>query len=232
MRLTLRTLLAYLDDALEPSQALLIGQKVAESEQARELITRIKTVTRRRRLMAPPVNGSGAKLDANTIAEYVDNELPGDQLAEVEERLAAWNVPFIPTADNVTVDSGRRNDLLLRLSLAGAPHSHLSSTEEALGSIGVLSPQAVVEAQTRAGLAGDIEAGLRGIDGVDDARVIVVPSKGPEFADQSSQAASASVRLRLRARTALPRATVDGIRAFVAGLVDVRASIKQGTKRV
>lgn len=123
-----------------------------------------------------------------------------EQLAEVEERLAAWNVPFIPTADNVTVDSGRRNDLLLRLSLAGAPHLHLSSTEEALGSIGVLTPQAVVEAQTRAGLAGDIEAGLRGIDGVDDARAIVVPAKGPEFADQSSQAASASVRLRLRAR--------------------------------
>ena len=142
-----------------------------------------------------------------------------EQLAEVEERLAAWNVPFIPTADNVTVDSGRRNDLLLRLSLAGAPHLHLSSTEEALGSIGVLTPQAVVEAQTRAGLAGDIEAGLRGIDGVDDARVIVVPAKGPEFADQSSQAASASVRLRLRARSTLSRATVDGIRAFVAASV-------------
>ena len=142
-----------------------------------------------------------------------------EQLAEVEERLAAWNVPFTPTADNVTVDSGRRNDLLLRLSLAGAPHLHLSSTEEALGSIGVLTPQAVVEAQTRAGLAGDIEAGLRGIDGVDDARVIVVPAKGPEFADQSSQAASASVRLRLRGRSTLSRATVDGIRAFVAASV-------------
>ena len=32
MRLTLRTLLAYLDDTLEPSQARLIGQKVASEE--------------------------------------------------------------------------------------------------------------------------------------------------------------------------------------------------------
>ena len=41
MRLTLRTLLAYLDDALEPGQARLIGQKVAESDAAQELIGRI-----------------------------------------------------------------------------------------------------------------------------------------------------------------------------------------------
>ena len=56
-----------------------------------------------------------------------------EQLSEVEERLAGWNIPFTPTADNVVVDAGRRNDLLLRLSLAGVPHPHLSSTGEALG---------------------------------------------------------------------------------------------------
>ena len=32
MRLTLRTLLAYLDDTLDPSEARMIGEKVAESE--------------------------------------------------------------------------------------------------------------------------------------------------------------------------------------------------------
>lgn len=145
--------------------------------------------------------------------------LHSEQLAEVEERLAAWNVSFTPTSDNVMVDAGRRNDLLLRLSLAGVPHAHLSSTGEALASIGVLTPQAVIEAQTRAGLAGDIEAGLRGIDGVDDARVIVAPAKAPEFADESAHAASASVRLRLRAGAALPREAIAAIRAFVAASV-------------
>lgn len=142
-----------------------------------------------------------------------------EQLAEVQEQLAAWNVPFAPAAENVVVDAGRRNDLLLRLSLAGVPHPHLSSTGEALSSIGVLTPEAVVEAQTRAGLAGDIEAGLRGLDGVDDARVIVAPAKSAQFADETAHDATASVRLRLRAGTRLSRGAIAGIRAFVAASV-------------
>jgi hypothetical protein len=84
MRLTLRTLLAYLDDTLEPAQAKLIGQKVAESDAAQELIARIKQVSRRRRLTTPPT-GPGAKTDPNMIAEYLDNSLPGEKLAEIEE---------------------------------------------------------------------------------------------------------------------------------------------------
>ena len=142
-----------------------------------------------------------------------------EQLIEAEERLAAWNVPFTPTAENIIVDAGRRNDLLLRLSLAGVPHPHILSSGEALSSIGVLTPQAVVEAQTQAGLAGDIEAGLRGIDGVDDARVIVAPAKASEFADESAHDASASVRLQLRPGTQLSREAIAGIRAFVAASV-------------
>jgi flagellar biosynthesis/type III secretory pathway M-ring protein FliF/YscJ len=142
-----------------------------------------------------------------------------EQLTEVEERLAAWNVPFTPSADNVAVEARRRNDLLLRLSLAGVPHPHLSSSGEALAAVGVLTPQAVVEAQTRAGLAGDIEAGLRGIDGVDDARVIVAPAKAPEFVDESAREASASVRVRMRTGSSLSSEAVSGIRAFVAASV-------------
>lgn len=142
-----------------------------------------------------------------------------EQLTEVEERLAAWNVSFTPTSENVVVDAAHRNDLLLRLSLAGVPHAHLSGTGEALASIGVLTPQAVVDAQTRAGLAGDIEAGLRGIEGVDDARVIVAPARVAEFADESAHDASASVRLRLRTGAQLSREAIAGIRAFVAASV-------------
>lgn len=142
-----------------------------------------------------------------------------EQRTEVEERLAAWSVPFTPAGDNVIVDAGRRSDLLLRLSLAGVPRAHLSSTGEALASIGVLTPQAVIDAQTRAGLAGDIESGLRGIDGVEDARVIVAPAKTAEFADESRRDASASVRLRLHAGEQLSRSAVAGIRAFVAASV-------------
>jgi hypothetical protein len=83
--LTLRTLLAYLDDTLQPSEVRTIGQKVAESDTAQELIDRIKNVTRRRRLTVPPATGPGAKWDPNTVAEYLDNVLESDQVAELED---------------------------------------------------------------------------------------------------------------------------------------------------
>jgi hypothetical protein len=84
LRLTLRTLLAYLDDTLEPTQARDIGKKVAESDYAQEMVERIKKVTRRRRISAPPVEGDDHSLDPNTIAEYLDNVLPADDVAELE----------------------------------------------------------------------------------------------------------------------------------------------------
>ncbi len=85
MRLTLRTLLAYLDDTLEPEQAKLIGQKVTESAVAQELIDRIKKVTRRRSLASPPVQGDTSRLDPNRVAEYLDSTLSADDLSQVEQ---------------------------------------------------------------------------------------------------------------------------------------------------
>jgi hypothetical protein len=85
MRLTLRTLLAYLDDTLPPDEAKLIGQKVAESEMAQELVERIKKVTRRRSLANPSVQGDTSRLDPNTVAEYLDGELSGDDLSQTEQ---------------------------------------------------------------------------------------------------------------------------------------------------
>ncbi|HVS45708.1 MAG TPA: flagellar M-ring protein FliF C-terminal domain-containing protein [Verrucomicrobiae bacterium] len=142
-----------------------------------------------------------------------------EQLTEVEERLADWNVPFTPTADNLIVDARRRGDLLLRLSLADVPHAHVATSDQTLASIGALTPQSVIDAQTRAGLAGDIEVALRGIDGVDDAQVIVAPAKAADFADETPAQASASVRLRLRDGTALSADAVQGIRQFVGASV-------------
>jgi hypothetical protein len=92
MRLTLRTLLAYLDDTLEPAQAKVIGQKVAESDTAQELIARIREVTRRRRITTPTGGGPGAKVDPNTVAEYLDNVLSAETLAEVEQLALASDV--------------------------------------------------------------------------------------------------------------------------------------------
>ena len=93
MRLTLRTLLAYLDDTLEPGEIKDIGQKVAESDAAQELIARIKQVTRRRRLTTPRRTGPDAKFDPNTIAEYLDNELDADECRRDRKDLSGVRRP-------------------------------------------------------------------------------------------------------------------------------------------
>ena len=84
LRLTLRTLLAYLDDTLDPAQAKDMGRRVAESEFAQETVERIKSVTRRRRLAAPALDPEDSRADPNTIAEYLDNTLSSEHLEELE----------------------------------------------------------------------------------------------------------------------------------------------------
>lgn len=77
MRLTLRTLLAYLDDTLPPAEAGEIGHKLAGTPEAQALVERIRTITRRRSL-APP---SG---DPNATADYLSDALPPDNTAAFE----------------------------------------------------------------------------------------------------------------------------------------------------
>lgn len=145
--------------------------------------------------------------------------LRGDQIAEVAERLAEWNVPFVAGADNVRVDPRRRNELLLRLSLAGVPHVHRAGSSETLERIGPLTPQSVLDAQQREGLAGDLADALRGITGIDDAQVIIAPGRSAAFADETSSPPSAGVRLRLKPGARLEREAIEGIRRFVADSV-------------
>ncbi len=85
-QLTLRTLLAYLDDTLEPVAARELGKKVAESEMAQELIERIKKVTRRRRLQTPDADGADEDIsDPNTVSEYLSNTLDAEQVQRLEQ---------------------------------------------------------------------------------------------------------------------------------------------------
>src|SRR5947207_9121677 len=85
MRLTLRTLLAYLDDILGADQAREIGEKLNVSSFASSLVSRIREVMRRRRLTAPTLSGPGMGIDPNTVAEYLDNTLAPDGVADVEK---------------------------------------------------------------------------------------------------------------------------------------------------
>ena len=92
MRLTLRTLLAYMDDILEPNDHEDLGQKIEASDFAAELIHRSRDAVRRLRLGAPAVLASGSDDvldtvdlgDANSVAEYLDNTLPPEQVADFE----------------------------------------------------------------------------------------------------------------------------------------------------
>jgi hypothetical protein len=84
MRLTLRTLLAWLDTVLPPAEQQALGEKVAASPIAPQLIARIREVVERPMLAAPRPDGRGIADDANSVAEYLDNTLPADRLETLE----------------------------------------------------------------------------------------------------------------------------------------------------
>jgi hypothetical protein len=78
-------MLAYLDDVLDPSDAEELGKKIEESDFAGGLVHRIRSSTRRIRLSSPSLEGKGVGLDANTVAEYLDNVLPPDRFPDFEK---------------------------------------------------------------------------------------------------------------------------------------------------
>ena len=84
MRLTLRTMLAYLDDVLDPADAEVLGARISENEFASELVHRIRSSTRKMRLAAPEMDQEGVGVELNSVAEYLDNVLPENELADFE----------------------------------------------------------------------------------------------------------------------------------------------------
>ena len=97
MRLTLRTLLAWLDDTLQPAQVKEIGSQVAGSPFAQELTERIHRVTRQRRLSVPSSSGPDG-IDPNLVASYLDNELDPDAVADYEKKCLSHDVVLAEVA--------------------------------------------------------------------------------------------------------------------------------------
>jgi hypothetical protein len=75
--LTLRTLLAYLDDTLPPAEAAEIGRKLADNPATQKLAERIRAAVRRRSLAA-------AGTDPNIVAEYLSDALSSDAVRQFE----------------------------------------------------------------------------------------------------------------------------------------------------
>ncbi|MEM6473184.1 MAG: hypothetical protein AAF802_26720, partial [Planctomycetota bacterium] len=85
MRLTLRTLLAYLDNTLEPQDAELLKQKLSQSGFATQLVQRIGDSLKNPQLSAPPPDSVHPIEDPNMMSNYLDSTLSPEQVAEVEK---------------------------------------------------------------------------------------------------------------------------------------------------
>ena len=97
MRLTLRTLLAWLDDTLQPVEVRAIGKQVSESPFAQDLSDRIHRVTRQRRLSVPNSSGPDGS-DPNIVASYLDNDLDAEGVAEYEKKCLTSDVNLAEVA--------------------------------------------------------------------------------------------------------------------------------------
>lgn len=138
MRLTLRTLLAYLDDILEPADAREIGAKISESPVAGALVERIREVMRRRRITAPELTGPGSGPDPNLVAEYLDNTLAPEAIAEIERICLESDIHLAETA-------GCHQILTIVL---GEPVEISTRTRERMYALGAVAPVAETSAAT------------------------------------------------------------------------------------
>jgi len=97
MRLTLRTLLAWIDDLLPESDRNDLSGKVAASPVAPMLVARIADVVARPGLPAPENDGPAS--DANTAAAFLDNALPVEQLEAFERICLESDIHLADVAD-------------------------------------------------------------------------------------------------------------------------------------
>jgi hypothetical protein len=84
MRLTLRTLLAYIDRVLMPGDHAELHRRIQQNEVIERLRGRIERLTNRPEMLTPRLQAPGLAGDPNAIAEYLDDVLPGASVPELE----------------------------------------------------------------------------------------------------------------------------------------------------
>ena len=92
MRLTLRTLLGWIDGVLPPEEHDVIGVMVADSKVATRLADRIREGAAHGSMEVPLTGGPAIADNPNSVAEYIDNTLLSEHL-EAFERLCIESRP-------------------------------------------------------------------------------------------------------------------------------------------
>ncbi len=176
---------------------------------------------------------AGSKM--STLVPLFSTPLHPSQAIEVERALTIWNEGFSADQQHaqIFVNANRRRDVLLRLTLAGLPHRYVPTTADVLDQPqNALVPQTVIDDRRRAGIEGDLIAGLRRINGVADASIIIAPAVDDPFGDSRTQAA-ASVQVVMQSGAQLSTTAVGGIKRFVAasypGLAADRVVVVDGS---
>lgn len=149
-----------------------------------------------------------------------DAALRPSQAAEVENALTLWGESFRADAQGtqIFVAATHRRDLLLRLTLAGLPRRYVPTSADVLDDrSNALTPQSVLDDRRRSGIEGDLIAGLRRIEGVADAAVVLPPAHADPLEDLDRSAPpSAAVQLIMQPGETLSPEAVAGVRRFIA----------------
>ncbi len=150
MRLTLRTLLAYIDHVLDPSDTRELAAKIRESKLAQHTMERIDLGLANRNLRAPSVDSTDQYQDPNIIAEYLDNTMKPEDVPQFERQCFENDAQLIETASvhrilsvALTRPAEVSDELNQRLKgLLASPESDAMSNSGASGAAASIAPTA------------------------------------------------------------------------------------------
>ncbi len=143
VKLTLRYLLAYMDDILRPADAREVGRTLSENKAASDLVLRVREVIKRRRLAAPAPLETAPGQNANEMAEFLDNLMSVDEIREFEQ--------LCLDSDELLAEAGACHQILTLVLGGGAPMPE--STQQRLRHLASTIPAASAPGPPRPGQA-------------------------------------------------------------------------------
>ncbi|MFM9194940.1 MAG: hypothetical protein ACKOWG_04195, partial [Planctomycetia bacterium] len=165
MRLTLRTLLAWLDGVLPDDEQRELGAKVSASVTATHLVERIRGAVGRAAIGAPRPEGRGLGEDPNSVAEYLDNVLGSEQL-EAFERIcieSESHLAEVAACHRLLAEVSRESTQAKKLYAQERDRIH----QRLLGLLSGLQDRAATESDAAAGNGEVIVSGRAGLRGDD-----------------------------------------------------------------